>query len=46
MSLPLLQVEELSVEFRTRHGIVKALDRVSLSLDKGETLGIVGERSP
>jgi peptide/nickel transport system ATP-binding protein len=40
---PLLAVEELSVEFRTREGIVRALEHVSFTVDKGETVGIVGE---
>ena len=39
----LLQVEDLEVEFRTRHGTVQALRRVGLSLQAGQTLGIVGE---
>jgi peptide/nickel transport system ATP-binding protein len=39
----LLQVEQLSLEFRTRSGIVHALQDVSLALDKGETVGLVGE---
>jgi peptide/nickel transport system ATP-binding protein len=44
MSQPaLLTVEELSVEFRTREGIVRALERVAFTVDKGETVGIVGE---
>ena len=38
-----LDVNELSVEFRTRNGIVKALEKVSIHVDKGEVLGIVGE---
>jgi peptide/nickel transport system ATP-binding protein len=42
-SPPFLSVNELSVEFRTRNGWVRALDQVTLSLDKGEVLGIVGE---
>ena len=40
---PLLTVEDLEVEFRTRHGTVQALRRVGFSLGAGETLGIVGE---
>jgi peptide/nickel transport system ATP-binding protein len=40
---PALSVEELSVEFRTRSGIVRALENVSFSVDKGETIALVGE---
>ena len=40
---PALSVDNLSVEFRTRSGIVKALEHVSFTVGKGETLGIVGE---
>ena len=39
----LLEVNGLSLEFRTRSGTVHALEDVSFSLAKGETLGIVGE---
>src|SRR5258708_38271671 len=42
-SVPLLRVEDLSVEFRTRHGVVRALDAVGFSIAKGETVGIGGE---
>ena len=38
-----LDVQDLSVEFRTRNGTVRALDDVSLHVDKGEVLGVVGE---
>src|ERR1700689_4903785 len=38
-----LSVEGLSVEFRTRSGIVRALDNVSFSVEKGETIALVGE---
>ncbi|MEK6710055.1 MAG: ABC transporter ATP-binding protein [Nitrospinota bacterium] len=41
--IPLLQVEDLSLEFRTRTGTVRALERVSFEVHKGETLGVVGE---
>ncbi len=39
----LLEVENLRVTFRTRHGEVTALDKVSLAAAEGETLGVVGE---
>jgi peptide/nickel transport system ATP-binding protein len=38
-----LQVEDLQTYFYTRAGLVKAVDGVSLSLKRGETLAIVGE---
>ena len=40
---PALRVEDLSVEFRTRSGIVRALENVSFSVGKGETIALVGE---
>jgi peptide/nickel transport system ATP-binding protein len=40
---PLLSVKGYSLEFRTRSGIVHALENVSLDVAKGETVGIVGE---
>jgi len=43
MSGSLLQVENLTVEFRTRNGIVRAVERVDLSVGRSETLAIVGE---
>ena len=41
--MSLLNVENLATYFDTRQGTVRAVDGVSLSLEKGETLGIVGE---
>ncbi len=40
---PLLDVNDLTVEFATRRGIIKAVQHVNISVAKGETLGIVGE---
>ncbi|MEH2531191.1 peptide/nickel transport system ATP-binding protein [Bradyrhizobium sp. AZCC 1588] len=40
---PLLDVNDLTVEFTTRRGIVKAVQHVNIAVAKGETLGIVGE---
>ena len=39
----LLAIEEVSVELPSPRGILRAVDRVSLSLGPGRTLGLVGE---
>ena len=41
--MALLEIENLSVEFPTQGGIMRAVDGVSLKLDEGEVLGVVGE---
>ena len=41
--MPLLEIENLSVEFPTTAGIMRAVDGVSLRLEEGEVLGVVGE---
>lgn len=42
-TLPLLDVHDLTVEFATRRGVVRAVEHVDLSVRRGEILGIVGE---
>ena len=39
----LLEVEDLQVSFATEDGLVRAVDGVSFTLDRGEVLAIVGE---
>src|ERR687893_1533787 len=41
--MALLEIENLSVEFPTQGGIMRAVDGVSLKLEEGEVLGVVGE---
>lgn len=43
MSQPLLVIEDLKTEFRTRAGVVRAVDGVSLTVEAGEFVGLVGE---
>ena len=40
---PFLEVRDLRVAFRTDDGVVKAVDGLSFSLERGARLGIVGE---
>ena len=41
--MPLLEVKNLRTFFKTKKGIVKAVNDVSYSLEPGRTIGIVGE---
>jgi len=40
---PLLQLKDLHVQVRTAHGLVDAVRGVSLSLERGDTMGLMGE---
>ena len=41
--MALLEIQDLKVHFHTEDGVVKAVDGASFSVEKGQTLGIVGE---
>jgi dipeptide transport system ATP-binding protein len=41
--MPLLEIEDLHVEFPTQGSVLRAVEGVSLTLEEGEVLGIVGE---
>ncbi len=43
MSAPLLELRQLSVSFATDDGTVRAVDAIDLALQRGRTLGLVGE---
>ncbi len=40
---PLLELRDVTTHFKTPRGLVRAVDGVSLTLDRGKALGIVGE---
>lgn len=40
---PVLDVSDLTVEFPTRRGVLTAIDKVSMRIEPGEILGVVGE---
>jgi ABC-type dipeptide/oligopeptide/nickel transport system ATPase component len=41
--MPLLEVRNLAIDFKTEGGIVNAVRGISFSLEKGKTLAVVGE---
>ncbi len=43
MTTPLLEIQNLQTNFYTRAGVVKAVNGISLTINKGEVVGIVGE---
>ena len=42
-TIPLLDIRDLTVEFATRRGTVRAVQHIDITVAKGETLAIVGE---
>ncbi|MGE0222508.1 MAG: dipeptide ABC transporter ATP-binding protein [Acetobacteraceae bacterium] len=42
-SVPLLDVHDLTVEFATRRGTVRAVEKIDIAVMRGEIVGIVGE---
>jgi ABC-type dipeptide/oligopeptide/nickel transport system ATPase component len=43
MAEPLLSIRNLSVQFFTYQGVVRALEDIDLTIQRGEILGLVGE---
>lgn len=39
----ILEIKDLAVEYRTQDGVVKAVGGIDIQLEKGKTLGLVGE---
>ena len=44
--MKLLEIKNLEIQFPSRKSTLKAVDNVSLSVDRGDILGIVGESGP
>ncbi len=43
MSVPLIETRDLKKYFKTPRGDLHAVDGVNLTIEKGQTLGVVGE---
>jgi oligopeptide/dipeptide ABC transporter ATP-binding protein len=43
MAIPLIEIEDLRIQIRTRHASMIAIDGVNLSIGPGEAVGLVGE---
>jgi ABC-type dipeptide/oligopeptide/nickel transport system ATPase component len=41
--MAILEVNDLKTYFYTREGVVQAVDGITFTVEKGQTLGIVGE---
>lgn len=40
---PLLEIHDLGVEFSTNQGVIRALDNIGFTVNRGETLAVLGE---
>ena len=43
MPEPLIEIKDLRVEFNVREGVVKAVDGFNLTINRGQTVGVIGE---
>lgn len=43
MAEPLVEIKDLHVQFEVRDGIIKGVDGFTLTINRGETLGVIGE---
>ena len=39
----ILKVKDLSINFETKHGVVRAVDEISFDIEKGQVFALVGE---